>query len=176
MRIGGKEVNGPHEELLVLPRGEDQIVIRAKAVEDMDPFEKLCPEPKPPGRLTRDGFVPNEKDENYLKMMEHHGSQRLAYMVLHSLIPSDIEWEKVLIDNPKTWKGWQGELKESGLTQIEINRIIQTVMRANALDEDKLEEARATFVRGLEEQAKASSGPQDEPETTPSGQPVSDVE
>jgi hypothetical protein len=172
MKIGGKEISGPHEELLVLPRGEDQVVFRARAVADMDPFEKICPEPKPPGRLTKDGFVPNKDDDNFKKMMEHHSEQRLAYMVIISLEPSEVEWAKVDIDNPKTWRHWQAELKEAGLTQIEVNRIIQTVMRANALDEDMLKEARATFVRGLEEQAKATSGHQEEPESTPSGEPV----
>lgn len=176
MRIGGKEIGGLHEELLVLPRGEDQVIFKARAVPDMDEFDKICPEPKPPGRLTKDGFVPNDKDENYKKMQEHYGDQRLAYMCIRSLEPSEIEWDKVDITNPKTWRGWKTELKEAGITGIETNRIIQTVMRANSLDEDKLDEARATFVRGLEDQAVASSGPQEEPETTPSGAPVPDSE
>jgi len=172
MKIGGKEIGGLHEELLVLPRGEDQVVFKARAVADMDEFEKICPEPKAPGRLTKDGFVPNTKDENYKKMVDHYGDQRLAYMCILSLEPSDIEWEKVDIANPKTWRHWKEELKAAGITEIETNRIVQTVMRANSLDEAKLDEARATFVRGLEEQAEASSGLQAEPETTPSGEPA----
>ena len=49
MKIGGVEIKGPHEELLILPRPDENIIIRAKAVMDMDVFDKLCPEPKPPG-------------------------------------------------------------------------------------------------------------------------------
>ena len=173
MRIGGVEVKGPAEEVLVLPRlkGED-IVIRSRAVMDMGAFEALCPVPKPPGIRTKEGWKPNDKDETYQQRVSQHGELRFAYMILKSLEPSDIEWEKVNTADPSTWLGWQDELKEAGISSTEINRIIVCVMQANALDEAKLKEAREVFLRGPVPVPSEYSGPDTELENTQSGDPV----
>ncbi len=175
MKIGGIDVRGPSEQVLVLPRldGND-IVIKARAVMDMDAFEALCPPPKPPGRRTSAGFKPNLKDKTYLQRTEAHGEQRFAYMVVMSLEPSCIEWDKVNASDPSTWRGWQEELKEAGLAGTEINRIVVCVMQANALDEEKLKAARENFLLGLEPEEDESSGPATEQETTQSGSPAND--
>lgn len=149
MKIAGQEVSGPHVETLVLPRGdEDVIVFRAQAVQDFDEFEKLCPEPKPPGKRTKEGFVPNLNDETYRSVLQSHNERRIAYLVVCSLEPSKIEWETVDISNPKTWMNYVEEFKAAGFSTIEINRIVQVVMSANALDEVKLQQAREVFLRG----------------------------
>lgn len=148
MKIGGIEVQGPCEEILVLPRLSGDIVIKAQAVMDMEPFEKMCPAPTAPGIRTKEGFRPNLKDENYLKFCLIHADQKLAYIVLKSLEPSQIEWQRVKLEDPGTWKEWSKELKEAGISDIEINRIVACVMQANALDEDKLKAAREVFLRG----------------------------
>jgi len=174
MKIGGVEVKGPNEEVLVLPRMGDDIVIRTRAVTSMDEFDKLVPEPKPPGKLTKDGFVPLPNDETYRQKLETYNSQRLAYMIIQSLKPSKIEWESIIEDNPKTWANWTDELKQAGLSEVEVNRIVLCVMQANALDEDKLKEAREVFLLGQAEGQSESSGLPTEPENTPSGEPASD--
>jgi len=176
MRIGGVKVEGPNEEILVLPRLGDDIVIRARAVCDMSEFEALVPEPKPPGKLTKDGWVPTLNDETFRQRLQKFGEQRFAYMVVRSLEPSDIEWEKVDINNPKTWKLWEEELKAAGLSKVEVDRISVCVMRANSLDEAKLKEAREVFLLGMAEAQKESSGLETEPENTQSGEPASDSE
>jgi hypothetical protein len=176
MKIGGVEVKGPAEEVLVLPRLDEDIVIRARAVTNMEVFEALVPEPKAPGSLTKKGWVPNLKDETYRQKVETYNAQRLAYMVLQSLKPSEIEWETVDEDNPKTWENWTEELQAAGLSTVEVNRVVLCVMQANALDEDKLKEAREVFLRGVAEEESESSGLPTEPENTPSGEPVNDSE
>lgn len=174
MKIGGVELNGPNEEVLVLPRLSGNIVIRARAVSDLSEFEKLVPEPTPPGKLTKDGWVPQVDDETYQKKVEHYSTQKFAYIVLKSLEPSEIEWEGVDLANPQTWKNWTTELMAAGISAIEVNRITACVMQANALDERKLKEAREVFLRGLAEAQSASSGHPTEPESTQSGEPVTD--
>jgi len=176
MRIGGLEVKGPNEEVLVLPRLDGNIVIKAQAVVDMGEFEKLVPEPKAPGKLTKDGWVPTPNDETYRQKVTKFNEQRFAYMVLQSLLPSEIEWEQVQYDNPKTWMRWEDELRAAGLSDVEVNRVTICVMQANALDEAKLKEAREVFLLGLAEARDKSSGPQTEPENTLSGEPVNDSE
>ena len=177
MRIGGIEIKGPAEEVLVLPRLEgNDIVIRAQAVMDMDTFDALCPVPKPPGVRTKDGWKPNEKDETYQERVTQHGERRFAYMVIKSLEPSEIEWETVDLGDPSTWLGWTDEFKKAGISSTEVNRIIVCVMQANALDEAKLKEARDLFLRGPVLEPNEYSGPNTEPENTPSGKPASDSE
>ena len=175
MKIGGQKISGLHEEILVLPRGpEDVIVFRAQAVQDFDEFEKLCPEPKPPGKRTKDGFVPNPDDVTYRSLLQSHGEKRIAYLVLCSLEPSKIEWDTVDISNPKTWMNYVKDFKSAGFSTIEINRIIGAAMAANALDEAKLQQAREVFLRGRVQEASMSSGQVAEQGSSPSGAPVSD--
>jgi hypothetical protein len=176
MKIGGMILKGPNEEVLVLPRPGQDVVFRARAIVSMDEFDALVPEPKAPGVLTRDGMVPQLDDETYLQKVANYNEQRFAYMCIRSLEPSEIEWEKVVRDNPKTWKLWDIELREAGLSDVEVNRVTRCIMQANALDEDKLKEAREVFLRGVAEVDEKSSGPQTEPESTPSGEPVNDSE
>ncbi|REJ65631.1 MAG: hypothetical protein DWQ31_16965 [Planctomycetota bacterium] len=174
MKIGGVDPQSlPKEHILVLPRGDQQVVFRAVGVPDMDEFETLCPEPKPPGKLTKDGWEPNEGDENWKTQMLHHGRRRMAYMAIKTLAASDIEWDTVDPDSPKTWTNWETDLREAGFSQVEINRITQLVWEANCLDEEKLERARKVFLRGQQQESGESSGLPTEPESTPSGEPAS---
>ena len=174
MKIGGIEVSGPNEEILVLPRLGADVVIRAKSVSDMTGFEAVAKVPKAPGKYTKNGFEPLLEDVTYLQKVDHYNNLRMAYMILKSLEASEIEWETVDIENPKTWLGWDKELREAGMSDIEINRIVMCVMQANSLDESKLEQARELFLLGLEAGAKNTSGPQTEPESTPSGELASE--
>lgn len=148
MKIGGREITSVSEEVLVLPRLDDDIVIRAQGVKSMDIFDKLCPEPKAPGIRTKDGFRPDEKDTGYLTLMDNHAEMRLAFIVITSLEISDIEWNTVVKDDPGTWKSWRKDFEEAGLSAIEIGRVVTCVLRANSLDEEKLEAAREAFLLG----------------------------
>jgi hypothetical protein len=158
MRIGGVKIEGPAEEILVLPRGEQMLVIRARAV-NLDEFDVLCPEPKPPGKLTKDGWIPDTDNESYRQVINSHNEKRIAYLVVKSLAPSEIEWDTVEVENPRTWTNYVQDFKAAGLTTIEVNRVVQCVMRANSLDEDKLEQARKVFLLGQAQAQKESSGP-----------------
>ena len=172
MKIGGVELNGPSEEVLVLPRLGEDVVFRCKAVLDMKPFESMCPEPKAKPVLMKGGFKPNEKDPSYLTQVEEHSQLRFAYIALKSLEPSEIEWEKVDMGKPATWKNWETELRGAGLSAVELNLVVICIMQANALDEAKLAKARESFLRGLEAPSDKSSGPATGPKSTPSGEPA----
>jgi hypothetical protein len=171
MKIGGMVINGPSEELLVLPRGEQVVVFRAKSV-NLDEFEALCPEPKPPGKLTKDGWIPNTDDVSYVQLLTAQNEKRIAYLMVKSLEPSNIEWDTVVADNPRTWVNYAADFKNAGLTSIEINRIVQCVMQANSLDESKLEQARKLFILGQAQVQEKSSGQNTEPTNMPSGEPA----
>ncbi len=172
MKIGGIEVSGPTEEVLVLPRLKDDIIIRCRAVLDMSPFEAMCPEPKAKAMLVAGGFKENSKDPGYLVQCEDHAHRRFAYIALKSLEPSEIEWETIVMDQPATWMNWEQELRKAEFSAIEVNRIVVCIMQANSLDEEKLSKARESFLLGLEAPQEKSSGPDIERKSTPSGEPA----
>ena len=161
-----------NEVLLVLPRGESELVFRAKGLPNMDEFEALCPKPNPPGKMTRDGWVPMPEDPTYQQLMSAWGQTRLGYMIVKSLEPSNVEWDTVNLADPSTWKNWSTDLRSGGLSDIECQRVMNLVLEANCLDEAKLKKAREVFLAG--EAAKAtSSGLPTAPQNTPSGAPAS---
>ena len=130
MKIGGKEITKQvHEDVLILPRGDDAIAIRARAITEYEEFDNLCPAPTPPGKLTKDGFIPDTNDVTYKSQIERHGLQRLGWMVINSL--QDVEWTTVKPDNPKTWPNWETEMKEAGFSSVERNLIIGLVLEVN---------------------------------------------
>jgi hypothetical protein len=176
MKIGGIDPKTmPTEVILVLPRGESEIVFRARGVPDYEEFNKLCPEPTAPKVHTaKDGWQDNVKDPGYRDMMKTYGLKRFAWLVINSLEPSDLEWETVIPDNPSTWLGWEDEMRDSGFSQVECNRVQTLVMEANCLDEEKLDRARENFLRGQQPVPEEYSGQSIEPETTQSGEPASE--
>lgn len=49
-----------------------------------------------------------------------HGRRRVAYMVVKSLEPSEIEWDTLDPDNPKTWTNYAEDLRNAGLSEEEV--------------------------------------------------------
>jgi hypothetical protein len=179
MKIGGIEITGelaePNEEVLVLPRRKTQIVITARALPNMEDFDKRVPAPEPPKNFVKGkNWVPNLEDPTYKQRVELYSKMRVAYFAVASL--QDIEWTSVDIDNPSTWINWEQEFKGVGFTQHECNLILQLCFSVNQLDEQKLEQARALFVLGQEQEIEASSSQRTEQQNTPSGGPVKDSE
>lgn len=175
MKIAGVDPSTlENEVLLVLPRGEQNIVFRARGLKDMDIFNAKCPQPKPPGKLTRDGFIPQTDDPTYQKVLDDWAKKRLGYIVYNSLLPSDIDWDYVKEDDPRTWPKWEQDLREGGFSEIECSRVLALVMEANALDEAKLRQARETFLLGQAQEQQESSGLASEQSSTPSGELAQD--
>jgi len=175
MKIAGQVV--PKElntDVLVLPRGDAAIAIKAQAIVDYEEFEKLCPMPEAPGKLTKDGFVPDIEDETYKQKSERHSLQRVGWMVINSLV--DVEWDSVDINNPKTWTKWEEDMTEAGFSSVERNLILGLVLSVNALDEQKLKDARESFIRGQVRVADESDSQTSERKSSRSGAPASGSE
>jgi len=162
------------EVVLVLPRGEENLVFRAIGLSDMDVFTAQCPVPQPPGKMTREGVIPMTDDPGYQQILNQWSRKRLGYMVYYSLKPSNIEWDSVKENDPRTWTNWEKDLREGGLSEVEVSRVLSLVMEANALDEAKLKKARDTFLLGQVPELPMSSGQVTEPVITPSGEPAQD--
>ena len=151
MKVNGVQIT-KCEEVVVLPRGGEgkDIPFRAKAVSINRDFNRLCPVPVAPMIQTKDGNRPDTRDESYVAALSVRDNQRFAYLCLRSLEPSNIEWETVDMEKPGTWLKWSDELLEAGLSEVELNRVINAVMAANSLDEEKVDAARKAFLLGPE--------------------------
>lgn len=155
MKINGKKLDTPNEEILVLTRNGEDLVIRARAVVEMKEFEKVCPEPKPTTKIVRGkGKVTDFESKPYQANMEAWGRKKMDWIILKSLSATEgLEWETIDFDNPDTWNNWEQELRDSGFSEFEVARIRVLAMNANSINEARLEEARERFLRGpLEEQ------------------------
>ncbi len=149
MKLHGEKVSKPNVEICIIPRGEgEDIIFKCGAVLDMDDFDRLCPTPKVPLKIVKGGKKVEDPDsQSYKTLLQEYNSSRINYMILKSLEATEsLEWETVKIGDPSTWKDYEKELKESGFSNIEILRIINAVMSANCLNEDKIEKARLDFL------------------------------
>lgn len=155
MKIKGKSIAGPNREYIVIPRGiGEDIVFTVEAILDMEPFEKMCPVPKPPQRKVDGVDVPNLTDSGYLAQIGSHSTKRLAWMVITSLAATpELEWETVDVGDSRTWSDFRKEMNASGFSDTEVNRVVAAVIGVNALDEAKIEAARDRFLRAQQAQA-----------------------
>ncbi len=177
MKIGGREITGVNKVTLVLPRenGED-IVLIAKAIQDLDAVDEFLQTPKPPAALGPGSeTIYNHKDPSYLAAMLLYNTKRMAWIVLESLRENNIEWDTVDMEDSGTWANYVDDLKGAGFSSIEINHIGNSVVEANALDEEKLNAAREVFLRG-QAAANDTSGPSTPALNSQSGKPVNDSE
>ncbi len=162
MKIQGKTISGSNETYIVIPRasGED-IIFKARAVADMEPFETMCPPPMPPKKMLPGGDeVVNLKDKTFLQAITKHSQKRLMWIVLTSLeATEDLEWETVDMSDHNTWENFQTELTDAGFSSVEVNRIVAECIDVNALDEEKISEARERFLLAAQEQRSESTSP-----------------
>jgi len=145
MKLQGRQIKGPNMETIVIPRGDDYIVFKAQAVLDYEPFEKMVPEPKPPGVIRRGETVatPNYEAPEFKAAMKKRGMLKYAWMVIKSLEATEgLEWEVINLQDSSTWDKVDEEFKASGFTPLEINKIYEGVLSANGMNEDKLEQAK----------------------------------
>lgn len=175
MKINGRKIEGPNIETIVIPRGNGEpIVFKAQAILDYSEFEKQVPEPTPAIKILRGGRRVKDTDSvSYKEAVKKYGELRVAWIVLESLkATEDLEWEKVDYDDPSTWHLFEEELKESGFSTVEIYRIMEGAMDANCLNEQKLNEARTSFLASQQAVIDQSSSPTDELSDTQSGEPA----
>lgn len=150
MKYKGKQVKGVNREIIPIPRDGGDIIFIADAVQSWSEFNKHLEEPKPPTMIKAGGTrVTNTSDPAYLKAVEEYNEQRTNFLIITSLrATDDLEWETVDYENPTTWGNYKKELEEADFSEIEIGRITMGVMRANALDERMIDEARNHFLHG----------------------------
>ena len=150
MKYKGEKVSGRSSVIIPIPRDGGDIVFVAQAIKGWEEFERTVPEPKPPKILMAGGKTSEDKnDPVYLTEVTKYNEKRTHFMVIRSLAATpDLEWETVDLEKSETWGNYETELKDADFSIMEINRIVQGVMRANCLDEEMIDEARRAFLAG----------------------------
>jgi hypothetical protein len=175
MKIGGEKINSDGLYEVFIPTSEDDgVIFKCKAVRNMVEFDKLVSEPDVPMMFKpgeKEG-TPNLTDPKYIKKKAEYDTLRYSFFVLESLSATpDLEWETVDKADPKTWGNYATELGEV-FTNIDVNKIINGVLRANSLDEEYVKLARERFLAGRKQKEDLQSSLKAEQATTPSGTPV----
>lgn len=159
MRLKGKQIKNRHCEFIVIPRNNERgepedIVLKAQAILGFEDFDKMCKLPEPPMKQLPGGELQIMDDNpDYIAKVNKHGERRMQYMILKGLEATEgLEWETVKANNPETWDNIDTELRDSGFSPIEIGHIRMGVMKANALSEERMNEARERFLASAQAQ------------------------
>lgn len=147
MRYGGTKLTKVQTDTLVIPRGEQDIVITVRSVDDETDFLNLCPMPTPPQRLLPGGVKQvNTESPEYKSAMMKWSSQKMAWLIIKSLSATEeLEWDTIVADDPETWLNYEKELQES-FSQLEISLIIEKVLTVCGLNSSKIEQATKDFL------------------------------
>jgi hypothetical protein len=156
MKIHGQKV--PVITPIVVPiiRGEQTIYLKVKPTDWLH-FNAVCPEPTPPSVVRAGGEKGFDfADAKYLENKKKYSDAKNAWAFICALSATeDLQWETVNLNKPETWVLWQKELLESGFLQTEINRITLAVFEVNQLDDDKIEQARKSFLASSRSEGKS---------------------
>ena len=150
MRLNGKKIEGPNSCIIVIPRQSGDLVFKAQAVLDFDDFKTIYPEPTPPEILYPGGEKGKDlENPNYIASITEWAGRKTSWMVMKSLEATvGLEWETIDFSKPETWDNYKTELQSAGFSPIEIMRIINCVMDANGLNQDRIDEAMKRFLAG----------------------------
>lgn len=155
MKLHGVQFEGPTVEIVPIFRNGKEVIISAQAVLNYSEFDAVCPRPKPP-EIMRPGGI-KEADltnQNYLKALDEWSMHRTEWLYLKSLSATPgLEWDTVDMTKPNTWGNYEEEMKKS-FTDAERVRIMNAVLAAQGLNNDRIEEARKRFLAGQAEGSK----------------------
>lgn len=153
MQIGNVIIDGPAEEIKVIPYDGKDVVFKARVVlnKDYEDFDKLCPRPEAPEIIKKGGErIKDVNDKEFNKALDIWAVRRVDYMILKSLEPSEIKWETVDMSKPETWEGFRQEL-ENIFGEVVTRTIVGLAYSACGLNQTKIEEATKRFLAGREE-------------------------
>lgn len=163
MKIKGKTLDKPKNEIVVIPRGDDNIVFKCQYV-DIGAFDSIVPRPKPT-MVQKRGKAPVEDTSHpeYRKNLATYNEKYMDYLVLQSLkATEDLEWETVDMKDPETWKNYKKELEDAGFSILHLSKILEAVMAVNGLNEDRIKEARDSFLAMQQSQNDKQNSQEDE--------------
>lgn len=152
MKIKGKILQNANIEVVVLPRVDGDIVFKFKPVLNYDEFEELCPKPPVPTSKRAGGeSFKNPDDPDYRIALAKYSTLRYQWSFIESISATeDLEWSKIVRTDPSTWHLIDQEIDDAQILPAEKSMMIDAYNIANALDENKLQIARESFLAGVQ--------------------------
>jgi len=148
MLIEGQKISARATMDVVLPRPDgDHVVLKVAAVLDSTDFERMVPDPSPPilHRKGRPGR-PDFGDQRYLDAKHRHDELSVFWLMAQSLKATPgLTWQTVDDADPETWENVQKELVAAGFGVGDRKRILNAVMKVNALSSEDVEEVAQDF-------------------------------
>lgn len=157
MKLNGQVLDGPKIEVVVFPRQSGDLVFKAQAVLDYSEFEKICPRPEPKNVMRPGGKQETLVDHpEYVAAVEAWAPKQTSWMILKSLEATPgLVWDTVDMGDPLTWDNYEKELKNAGFSTFEIHRILDAVITACGMNQEKIDDATKRFLAGQEASAES---------------------
>lgn len=154
MKVGGKVIEMPSEEVIVFPRKSGNLVFKAKPVSNYEDFDKICPQPKPDSIMKPGGVTSQDVESpKYKKALDEWAGRKTHWMILKSLSATEgLEWDTVDMSKPETYENYIKELETCGLTAVEVSKLFEIIQIACGLNQEKIDEATKAFLAGQVEQ------------------------
>lgn len=171
MKVNGKQLNGPRIVKIYLPTGDSEAVeFRFRPLKADEDFEKVMSSPQAPEVMKPGGVrFQNINDPAYKRNLSDWMAKKFDWEFLMSIsVTEDLEWEKVKMDEPDTWKLWKEEIGEH-FGDNQTNKIFSGFIEAQFITEESMEAARKTFLTGRQLPPEQSTSPTGEPIGTPPG-------
>ena len=194
MKVDGQDfdnteaIYGP----IVVRRGKKLFAFYAQPVWSYDPFHAICPTPEPPVSAFGKGGKKKHDFKNpiYLEELNRYGRQQWGFMVLSSLVPSNLDLSeqgtpekpiRVSLDDPETWDKveqaltYNAETNPKGLSHFEFKKVMDMIDEANLLDDDKMEaNIESFFLEAARQEEPGNDSPNGGPESSSFGAPAKD--
>lgn len=163
MKFAGETVCLPPRDVIIFPRATGQLIFHLKAADSFQPFDELLPRPQAPKLFKQGQTMENTDDPTFRTQLQRWLDRRQDWMLLVALDcpENQITWDRVLADKPDTWCELENELRETGLSEVEYNRLVAKVYEVNALSERAMDSARSSFLLMTSLQQKGPSGSQE---------------
>jgi hypothetical protein len=155
MRYDGEVLTREVEDVVVIPRGDKDIVIKVKSVDNEEDFHKLCPVPTPPERILPGGERQlNVEAPAHKEAVQKYAQKRLAWITIQSLKATpNLEWDQVKDDDPESWLKYTDELSET-FSNVEINEIMDRIFAVCGLSPERIEKATQDFLLTTRQEQK----------------------
>lgn len=154
MKLNGVELGKPKNKIIPIIRGEEEIIFEAACITDQSELDNYLTDPEPPA-VIRNGQTSASvdlNDKNYVEAVKENSTKRVDWMVAKSLLATEgLEWDTVDFTNPDTWGNYREELQQAGFNNFQIMRLVNGVLDANGLNEERVAEARNRFLATQQE-------------------------
>ena len=97
MKINGKKIEPPKALVVVIPRQEEDIVLKCQPVLDFEEFDMRCPRPEMPDKILKGGIrVPDPDNPKYQEKLNDWVTKRTNWIFIKSLEATEgLEWEAI---------------------------------------------------------------------------------